>query len=554
MNIPLNTQDFPVSWGNPADADKFWQQDAMHAPKPITPVTQVIGGTYIANGFTEGFRQYSIPLEVNVIFQNGYYYMAMTPLALSHSELAELEKQSQEKCEQAVIDYRDLWENKWFPEVQEHTRFIEDFDVENTSLDSLTAHFKESLVRIKRLWVIHFTNVVPMVLAPSLFEETYRDLFDDLTTFEALELLQGLENHSTVSGLEIWKLSRLATQNEAVAATFDTHDAADVWEELSGNPACEAFVEQVKRFLHQHGKMNEHYIELNGPTWLEDPAPVMNSIQSYIKNPDTRLDETQAELAQKRETQTTHALQQLENFPESIRRHFKTLLDAAQLACQVQEDHNYYLDQQIIHGSRRLLMALGRQFVARTLMNEPEDIFFLYPDEIIATASETIDRRPLIVDRRETYANYQALLAPPVLGKQPEGPPPDTPFNRAVGKFFGAPPSKPESSNEWIGNAASPGKATGRAVVIHSLSEADRLQEGDIMVTRTTNPSWAPLFGTLAAVVTDTGGVLCHCAIVAREYNLPAVIGLGTATMSIEDGAMIEVDGTNGIVKLVDAG
>jgi pyruvate,water dikinase len=87
-----------------------------------------------------------------------------------------------------------------------------------------------------------------------------------------------------------------------------------------------------------------------------------------------------------------------------------------------------------------------------------------------------------------------------------------------------------------------------------NLREADRLQNGDILVTPTTAPPWTPLFGIAAAVVTDVGGALSHCGIVAREYGIPCVGGTGNGTPAIKDGQLIEVDGSAGIVKIISDG
>ncbi|MDQ3547566.1 MAG: PEP-utilizing enzyme, partial [Chloroflexota bacterium] len=101
------------------------------------------------------------------------------------------------------------------------------------------------------------------------------------------------------------------------------------------------------------------------------------------------------------------------------------------------------------------------------------------------------------------------------------------------------------------GAAGSPGVVQGTARVVRSLADAGRIGPGDILVAPTTAPPWTPLFATVAAVVTDTGGVLSHCAVVAREYRIPAVVGTGTATTAIQDGQLIEVDGDRGIVRIV---
>jgi len=103
------------------------------------------------------------------------------------------------------------------------------------------------------------------------------------------------------------------------------------------------------------------------------------------------------------------------------------------------------------------------------------------------------------------------------------------------------------------GTAASRGTVSGRACVVRSLEEADRLQPGDILVCEMTMPAWTPLFAVAAGVVTDTGGALSHSAIVAREYRVPCVVGTTTGTRRIRDGQRITVDGTAGTVTIEPA-
>ena len=129
-------------------------------------------------------------------------------------------------------------------------------------------------------------------------------------------------------------------------------------------------------------------------------------------------------------------------------------------------------------------------------------------------------------------------------------PPEDVAENPMYAKFFGRQP--PESPDPRIinGNAASSGKVTGTARVVMSLDSQDRLAPGEILVCPATMPPWTPLFGIAAAVVTDHGGVLSHTAIVAREYQIPAVVGTKMGTALIRDGQTITVDGSAGTVKL----
>ncbi|MSS71261.1 MAG: hypothetical protein EXS64_07210 [Candidatus Latescibacteria bacterium] len=126
-------------------------------------------------------------------------------------------------------------------------------------------------------------------------------------------------------------------------------------------------------------------------------------------------------------------------------------------------------------------------------------------------------------------------------------------MSRFFGKFFGGPPRASEDPGVLNGYAGSPGKVRGPARVIRSLAEAGKLKRGDVLVAETTAPPWTPLFATAAAIVTDTGGILSHCAVVAREYRIPAVVGVGRATAVIRDDQILEVDGDAGVVRIVPA-
>jgi pyruvate,water dikinase len=105
--------------------------------------------------------------------------------------------------------------------------------------------------------------------------------------------------------------------------------------------------------------------------------------------------------------------------------------------------------------------------------------------------------------------------------------------------------------NKVKGLPGSAGVTRGTARVIRSLAEAGKLQPGDVLVAVSTEPPWTPLFATASAIVTDSGGVLSHSAVVAREYRIPAVVGTGNATKTFQDGQLIEVDGNAGIVRVV---
>ena len=154
--------------------------------------------------------------------------------------------------------------------------------------------------------------------------------------------------------------------------------------------------------------------------------------------------------------------------------------------------------------------------------------------------------------RKKEMEYFGSLKPPPFMGTD-YGPPPRGLVSDALGKFFGAPAEQDDAADDTVaGNAGSSGKVRGTARVLRSLDEADKLGVGEILVAQSTSPSSTPLFGIAAGIVTDTGGILSHCAVVAREYGIPAVVGTGVATSTIMDGQTIEVDGDAGRVRLFD--
>jgi phosphohistidine swiveling domain-containing protein len=197
---------------------------------------------------------------------------------------------------------------------------------------------------------------------------------------------------------------------------------------------------------------------------------------------------------------------------------------------------------------RRAVLRLGEELVRRRVIGRPEDVFYLQKVELdAALAGDRADRSGLVDDRRRTR-DRQATLVPPLhIGQVPPM------FERIVRTAVAAirGPAEP-GQGDLVGIPASGGLARGPARIVHSPDEAERIQPGDILVCPMTAPAWAPLFGRIAGIVTDTGGVAAHASIIAREYGLPAVVGAGVATAQLRDGELIEIDGSTGIVRRLE--
>jgi pyruvate,water dikinase len=186
---------------------------------------------------------------------------------------------------------------------------------------------------------------------------------------------------------------------------------------------------------------------------------------------------------------------------------------------------------------KQALMAEADRLVRAGAVDDREDVFFLTFEEFQqAVQSHQVDH-DLIAARRRSFAEYQALTPPRVLRSDGE----------VVTGSYGR---DDVPVGALVGLAVSSGVIEGRARVIGDMADAD-VEPGDILVTAFTDPSWSPLFVAVAGLVTEVGGLMTHGAVIAREYGLPAVVGVEQATRRIRDGQRIRVNGTDGYVEFV---
>jgi phosphohistidine swiveling domain-containing protein len=549
--------DFPVVWENPDDEHLFWTHDAMHFPDPLTMLDyDVLIHVIFRHGFTRAAEFYEMLIRPHPRRINTYHYVAMVPVTAPPEEMEAMEKRSQEKLETVMYQMGDLWREEFLPEIKQHLEYWDGFDLHGASMPELLAHLDETMNRLERLWEIHFQIVFPIVhLAPSMFEEFYQDLFGAEDAFDAYRLLQGLGNKTVESGRMLWRLSRKALDVPEVRKILEEEAAADVPAALERSADAREFFAEFRAYLDEYGHRGDKW-GLSYPTWVEDPVPVIKMLKDYVTRSSEGPDEDLAELAAERERLLNETYERLRGYPQAVREQFDSLLEAAQDGMVLSEDHNFWIDFHAMSRVRRVFLEFGRRFAQAGALERPDDVFHLTFDELRETAEKLPDlgRRELVAQRKADIEHFRMIQPPPALGTPPPGPPPDDPMSRALGKFFGAPPQPPCEPGMLQGSPGSPGLVRGPARVLRSLSEAAGIQRGEVLVAETTAPPWTPLFATAAAVVTDTGGILSHSAIVAREYGIPAVVGAGMATTTIQDGQTVEVDGDKGIVRVVSSG
>jgi phosphohistidine swiveling domain-containing protein len=539
---------FSVNWDDPADARYAWTLERMHAPEPMTLADALAFKCAFDHGLTAAARAYGVPLRALTRRINTYLYLALVPTnwrATQHRDDAD-------RLSAAIGRLGDLWDDEYLPEIKRHLQHWEALDPASLTLSQLIDALDDSVEQTRRLYEIHFLIWLPFMAAISLFDDFYRDVLGAVSDFDAYRLLQGFDNKTLESGRALWQLSRRALQIAPVRGVLEQEPAEAVTAALEESPEGQRFLDLLHEYLQKWGERGDRW-GWSFPSWIEDPTPVIRTLKDYVRQPDRDLEGELAAQVAEREQLVSAAHEQLRSQPPDVVNRFEFLLKAAQKAIVLTEDHSHWIDFRCMYHLHRISLEVGRRLSAAGVLDRRDDVFLLTLEELRDTALQLprLNRRAQIAARRAEMEYFRSVPAPPTLGVPATGAAPTDPVSVALSKFFGAPPPPTGDHTVIRGNCGSPGKATGPARVVHSLAGAGKLQPHDVLVVKTTAPPWTPLFATAAALVSDTGGILSHCAVVAREYGIPAVVGTGNATQRIHDGQLIEVDGDVGIVRLV---
>jgi phosphohistidine swiveling domain-containing protein len=565
--------DFPVVWDDPRDAKATWDLFPPNSPAPL--LTHAFVKAFLLGGIP-GFEQAGLPITIRMIRVNTYQYFAIVPKAappeavmkgmgllnraapgvfkLMMGQMAGgMSKKSEAALNPIIERFEAFWLDETLPEIKQHLAYFESCDLRGMSLDQLRAHLGESLKRVGLMAALHGV-ILPGAFALSQFEELYCELFEGATTLDALQLTQGFDNKILEGDRALWRLSRAALATPEVQAILSSHAPGEVIPALEESAASQQFLADLRAWLAQYGQRLNSAFALGEPSWIEDPTPAIEYLQADLAQAEPRPGMDPAAMAAAREKAVAEARARLAGYPQPVVARFEKLLKAAQIAAVVLEDHNFWIDQRLFYHVRRVIMEFGKRLAQAGTLETANDVFYLTPEELRNGGDLSLQR--LVAERKAEVERFSRVTPPPKLGTMPA-------FEmsgggsvmRAMSKGeLGTPNTTPREANAVKGIAGSAGVVRGPARLIHSLAEACKLQPGDVLVTKTTLPPWTPLFATAAAVVTDTGGVLSHSAVVAREYHIPAVVGTDYATSTFRDGQLLEVDGNTGRVRLVGEG
>jgi pyruvate,water dikinase len=295
----------------------------------------------------------------------------------------------------------------------------------------------------------------------------------------------------------------------------------------------------IRAWLDKYGMRGVGEIDITRPRWSERPATLLALILGHIERFEPgeaarRFEQGRQEARKKEE----ELLERLRALPDGERKAEETrrMIDRVRTFAGYREYPKYGMVSRYFVYKQALLEEAGRLVQTRVL-REKEDIFYLRFEEIEDVVRTSQVDEQLIRQRKDAFRSYQALRPPRVLTSEGE-------------VIAGSYRRDDVPNGALAGLPVSAGTVEGRARVILGLAEAD-LEPGDILVTAYTDPSWTPLFVAIKGLVTEVGGLMTHGAVIAREYGLPAIVGVEHATRLIRDGQRIRVHGTDGYVEIL---
>jgi pyruvate, water dikinase len=512
----------PVRPFGPEDGASLWVLD-FHAPHGLTPLALAVLDAAVFGSQTAAD---SVPVAgshgIRARIAGSHPYLGSAAVASPDDREARAAR-SAIVVEGLLADFPAAWAAA----AAELERRYERFDARARRADGLAAAralLAEALAVLRRAWTVHFEFMYPLAQGYVALVELAREL--GLDTRLVPRLLQGYATRITDADVAVWR----------IAATVARDGAADAAE-----------VDALRR---RFGDRTEDVFEVSQPSWRDDPAPIVQRATGLAPRAaaGTLQEKLDASAAARRDAETA-ALSQLGG---SGRAAFGAALERARRANFVwwNEEHNAYIDL-------RAHIPLGRaaRLLAAELGVDRDLVFFLFLDELEQLASGRGDLAAslaLAEERARLYERWKAARRefPTVVGRPPE--PHSDPIMREI---FGIIPEPFEGSDDdgptvLHGLAVAPGRAVGRARVVSGPDALATVEAGDILVCEATTPAWTHVFGTIGGCVCNVGGSLTHAAIVSREYGVPCVTAVPDATTVIPTGALVEVDGTAGVVVI----
>jgi len=361
----------------------------------------------------------------------------------------------------------------------------------------------------------------------------------------AMEVTRGIpDNVTTAMDLALWQTASAIRSDPPSAQLFEDTDSALLASRFLAGDLPPAAQVAVARFMDRYGMRGLGEIDFGQPRWREQPAPLINTLQSYL-----RIDPASAPnlLFARGEQSALAAVEQLATLASAGHAGFikeKVVRAAARrvrLLVGARESPKFFAIR-AMGIARRALMEVGLEFVGAGTIDQPDDLVFLTLDELEQLAASrsapAADWKSIVAGRRAAYQReLRRRQVPRVLVSD----------GRAFYEGLG---SAAAGGDLITGSPVSPGVVVGIVHVVLDPHTA-RLIPGEILVCPGTDPAWTPLFMAAGGLVTEVGGMMTHGSVVAREYGIPAVVGVHQATLRLKNGQRIRLDGTTGTIEIL---
>jgi pyruvate,water dikinase len=540
LPVPPN---FPVTWEDEKEAALLWRWDDIHSPLPSSPMSVSVGDSQRPASAPAAPRQPEQRFRRKI---NGYSYSA----TIQEPQTPEQEEAQRIATEEMVSKTRHRWDDEFLPLLKRNLEHMRNVDLASATGAELVEHLDEFLEINAKHWHIHGQVVFPLTRAVESMATLYREIMGTVPDEEPYMLLQGMDNKSLETDRALQALAEEARARPDVARALAEESAAGAsLDALAGVRQGSEFLGKLEEFLIVYG-LRPTGFDYVFPCWREDPSFVVLNIKSYLKSPPRDLVRETADLAGESERMLLRVTEKLEA-DEPAREAFLRAYQLARELWPLKEDHSFYIDQGTAAMVRILIAEMGRRLAEDATLEAPDGVFYLTLDELKAATkgNPSAGLAETAAARREERQRFMGVIPPPFLGTMP----PEGADGSASGfqRMHGPASPRPDDGATVLrGVPGSRGKATGIARVVRSPEEFGKVGPGDVLVCTSTSPTWTPLFGSVSALVSDSGGVLSHTAIVAREYRLPAVVGVKYGTSMISDGQVVTVDGDAGVVHL----
>lgn len=554
----------------------FWQRDEVFNPHPYSPMDRSVNLPLSNAAFKRMCSEFGLLFEGQEGREiGGWYYFRLVPpggkdrspppgwLAPLLIRIVPQIRSRINTCVESVRTdkhgrYVELYYNEWLPRASSQALRLKTVKLSSLSDSELDEHLSDCVGFLKDGLTIHFNLVVPWVLIVGEFVLTSRELlrWDDQ---KILQMITGLSVQSTEPSRALAELAKLAKDKPEVSdfiLNFSSMSHVDILGQLEY--VNEGFAHAFKTYANEYGARTLRYV-LSEETLSEKPEIILDLVRDQmIRSFDTVTNAASSE--KRREALLNEAKEILSGAPLEK---FERVLKRAERAYPILEDSQFYTAGVPKALMRYAILAIGERLARKGAIQNRDDVFFLELSEAReAIRSNQGNLLDIIKKRKGELKWVRANPGPKSYGKPPGPPPSLDAFPKEVQftmktimwGFENVFPLQKVSTalqgTEIKGVAASPGKYIGRVCVVKDESEFAKLRPGDVLVCPVTNPVWSVLFSSIGALVTDRGGLLSHPAIIAREYQIPAVVATGNATSLLRDGQKVTVEGDNGIVRI----